>query len=248
VARVGPVTASDLYALLALQDHDSRIDQERHHRGHLGERTVVAGLDSRLGQLRSERREIAGALDEVEGRLAAAEAELAATEERIALVNKRLYGGTVSASRELQAMAGDVEGLRRRASDLEDKVIALLDERAPLEAKVASLDQCVLEAESEREAAAQSLARAEAEVDAVLGSLAAGRPALSSIVPADLLAAYEKLRSRLAGVAVARLVGGRCDGCHLSLPAVEMDRIRHKAEPGLEHCDQCGRILVVVSS
>ena len=61
----------------------------------------------------------------------------------------------------------------------------------------------------------------------------------------ELLATYERLRQRLEGVAVSRLIGGRCDGCHLTLPAMELDRIRHEAAGSLEHCEQCGRILVI---
>jgi predicted nucleic acid-binding Zn-ribbon protein len=45
-------------------------------------------------------------------------------------------------------------------------------------------------------------------------------------------------------VAVARLVGNHCDGCHLTLPAMELDRIRHLPEDELVTCEQCGRILV----
>jgi predicted nucleic acid-binding Zn-ribbon protein len=43
---------------------------------------------------------------------------------------------------------------------------------------------------------------------------------------------------------VARLVGNHCDGCHLTLPSMELDRIRHAPETEVFTCDQCGRILV----
>ena len=43
------------------------------------------------------------------------------------------------------------------------------------------------------------------------------RDEVAAPVPEELLARYEALRTRLGGVAVARLVGGRCDGCHLAL-------------------------------
>ena len=63
--------------------------------------------------------------------------------------------------------------------------------------------------------------------------------------PSTCSGTYERQRARLEGVAVARLVGGRCDGCHLTLPAVELDRIRHESAGTLEYCEQCGRILVI---
>ena len=63
-------------------------------------------------------------------------------------------------------------------------------------------------------------------------------------IPPELLATYDRLRARLDGVAVARLVGNHCDGCHLTLPAMELDRIRHLARARWSTCEQCGRILV----
>ena len=48
----------------------------------------------------------------------------------------------------------------------------------------------------------------------------------------------------LGGVGAARLVGPSCTGCHLTLPAQELDRIRREPPDALVFCDQCGRILV----
>jgi len=63
-------------------------------------------------------------------------------------------------------------------------------------------------------------------------------------VPAELLARYERLRAKLAGTGAARLVGESCGGCHLTLPAMEVDRIRRAPPDEVLTCDQCGRILV----
>ena len=52
------------------------------------------------------------------------------------------------------------------------------------------------------------------------------------------------LRAKLGGVGAARLVNGRCTGCHLTLPATELDRIRREPPDALIRCDQCGRVLV----
>ncbi|MEZ5140978.1 MAG: C4-type zinc ribbon domain-containing protein [Acidimicrobiales bacterium] len=52
------------------------------------------------------------------------------------------------------------------------------------------------------------------------------------------------MRSQLGGVAVARLHGGACGGCHLQLPAAEVDRIKHLPEDQLATCEECGRLLV----
>ncbi len=60
----------------------------------------------------------------------------------------------------------------------------------------------------------------------------------------DLLARYEQLRSKLGGTGAARLVGGSCSGCHLTLSSMELDRVRKASPDAVITCEQCGRILV----
>ena len=43
---------------------------------------------------------------------------------------------------------------------------------------------------------------------------------------------------------MARLVGTNCGGCHLTLSAVELDRIRHAPPDEMVFCGECGRLLV----
>ena len=242
------MTTADLQALLALQDLDTHIDQEQHKRAHLPEREELVELERLMAQKQAARSEVASLLEQVASRQGAAERELKATEDRVAQVNTRLYGGTVTASRELQAMAADVEGLRKRASELEDRALALMEEREPFDSELAEFDSQLAELGARQKEALARLADAESELDASIAALSAQRPATAGAVPAQLLGNYERLRSRLGGVAVARLTGGRCDGCHLSLPAVELDRIRHQAAGSLEYCEQCGRILVIAGT
>jgi predicted nucleic acid-binding Zn-ribbon protein len=241
------MSTGDFEALLALQDLDTHIDQEVHRKAHLPERAELAELDRVIGQARAARSSVLVTLGEVSSRQEVAERELKATEDRVVQVNRRLYGGTVTASRELQAMADDVDGLKKRASELEDKVLALMEEREPFDSELASLDNRLAELKGRQADVQEKLSAAEAEVDAALAGLTAQQPGLTDAVPKQLLVTYDRLRSRLGGVAVARLVGGRCDGCHLSLPAMELDRIRHQTASSLEMCEQCGRILVIAS-
>jgi len=58
------------------------------------------------------------------------------------------------------------------------------------------------------------------------------------------VARYERLRSKLGGVGVARLDGRQCTGCHLDLSPGELDLVRHAADDELVECPQCSRLLV----
>jgi predicted nucleic acid-binding Zn-ribbon protein len=238
------VTGGPLQALIALQDIDTGLDQLRHRRSHLPERAGLAAIEAEMAELDQAAAAAGAARDQVAAEQAGAEAELAATEERAQAVNRRLYGGTVTASRELQALAADVDSLKARASVLEDQVLELMEAREPLEAELTALSTRRSALEAGRQAAATALAGAEAAVNGDLARLAEERAQAAAAVPADLQATYDRLRSRLGGVAVGRLVGNHCDGCHLTLPAMELDRIRHLPEGEVVTCEQCGRILV----
>jgi predicted nucleic acid-binding Zn-ribbon protein len=48
----------------------------------------------------------------------------------------------------------------------------------------------------------------------------------------------------MGGVGAARLVGDHCDGCHLVLSSVEIERIRRLPPDELTTCPECDRILV----
>jgi uncharacterized protein len=238
---------SALETLLQVQDHDTRIDQLRHRRQTLPEKTELADLQKRRLTLEAARAEVAARRDEVAERQAKAEADIAAAEKRISEIDTRMRSGAVSASRELQAMQGEIDSIRERVSHLEDGALEAMDEREPLDAEVDGFDAQLdaldeLAAELERR-----IAEAEAEVDAELATEQAARAGVASSVPDDLTKTYEQLRARLGGVGAARLDGNRCSGCHLTLPATELDRIRHADANELFYCEQCGRILVRTS-
>jgi predicted nucleic acid-binding Zn-ribbon protein len=238
------LSTSPVDALLALQDLDTSIDQHRHRRAHLPERAALAAVDQEAARLRSSAAGVTEVRDPIAERQAVLEGDLSATEERAAAVSRRLYGGEVSASRELQALAADIDGLKARAAELEDQVLELMEEREPLDARLDNLATELTGLEARRRELAAALATSEAEVDEQLVDLDHRRDAAARAVPPDLVATYDRLRGRLGGVAVARLVGGHCDGCHLTLPAAELDRIRHLPDGEVVTCDQCGRILV----
>jgi predicted nucleic acid-binding Zn-ribbon protein len=238
------VTAPQFEALLGVQDLDIALDQHRHRRTVLPERQEVAAIDAELSAGAPRLAAAAVTRDEAAGRQDALETELSGVQSRIKEVNSRLYGGTVSASRELSAMAADVEQMEGRRAALEDRVLEVMEEREPLDAEVAGLEGERDRLVAQRAAALDRLAAAEAVVDDEIVALNDERSKAAASVPADLLATYERLRGRLDGIGAARLVGARCSGCHLSLPATEIDRLKRAPADTVIYCDQCGRILV----
>jgi hypothetical protein len=240
------MSTSDLQSLLDLQQADTRLNQLNHRRETLRERVALADIDHKIREADAALGKAVSARDVVAQRQGVLEADLASTEDRAAAVSRRLYSGEVSASRELQAMAADVNALKERSSELEDSILEVLEELEPVEKLVSEIESALSALRTDREAGAKALASAVSVVDSEISVVESERQQIAAAVPESLLRMYEQLRARLDGVAVARLAGTRCDGCHLTLPATELDRIRHLPPGEMVTCDQCGRILVLM--
>ena len=230
--------------LLVVQEHDTAADRLRHRRVTLPERADLVRVEDDLAVLERTLVDVVARRDEVATRQKRLEAELAAVEAKLAEIQKRLYSGVVTIPRELQAMQAEVESLKRRQSSLEDDVLEAMTEREPLDEEVAGLEGKRAGHDQDGARLRAAIAEAEVTIDNELAAEHEARAAAAAAIPAELTTLYEDLRRRLGGVGAARLVNGRCSGCHLTLPATELDRIRREPPDALIRCDQCGRILV----
>jgi uncharacterized protein len=88
------------------------------------------------------------------------------------------------------------------------------------------------------------VAQQQLEIDAAIASAAGSRAAEAAQLPTALADRYETLRARFKGTGAARLIKNHCDGCHLELSSVEVERIRALPPGEVATCEQCGRILV----
>jgi predicted nucleic acid-binding Zn-ribbon protein len=238
------VSLDELEALLLVQEHDTARDRLRHRRATLPER---AELESRAASLRSldaQTREIRGQRDVVLADEKRLDDESRSFGARADEADAKLYSGTVSSPRELQAMQADVEMLRRQRSELEDQELEVMEARELLDAQLAALeaDTAVVRADIERLQGV--IAVAEAEIDEELAKEDTARDQQAAAVPDLLLADYERRRAQNKGAGAARLVGTSCTACHLSIPSTEAENIRKAAGAVAAYCDNCGAILV----
>jgi hypothetical protein len=239
------VSRESLVDLLELQKVDSRIHRLEHRLANLPEA-------AELEQLQARRAELAATIDEARAvvhdharRQKRLEDEIDSIVTKLKQEDLRLYGGTVTNPRELSAMQGEIEALRRRQSSLEDEDLEVLEARETaegglreLEAEAQALDASIAEATGRRDVAV-------AGIDAELAEARAERGTWAPRFGADLLGLYDRLREQMIDhVAAAPLADGSCQGCHMRLPSQEYERVRDST--GLIRCDECGRILVVV--
>jgi predicted nucleic acid-binding Zn-ribbon protein len=230
--------------LLKVQDLDTAIDQLRRRKETLPAREALTTALAERAALEADVAELRGQVADLAGRQAAIEEQIAQTAARRHTLEARMESGAVSDPRDLQAVDHEVHHLADRQSQFEDAELELVAEQEPLDDALATNTATTAALDARAEELRAEIAEAEKVIDAEVVSAGTERAELAAGLPEELSARYEALRTKLGGVGAARLVGDHCDGCHLTLPSVEVDRIRHLPADRFATCDQCGRILV----
>ncbi len=235
---------ADLERLLEVQDLDTAIAQLQHRKATLPERQALASLDAALKDNARRVAEAESVRAELVERQASLDAEIATTNARRESIERRMYSARGASARDLQAMDDEIRHLRQRNDHFEDAELEIMVALEPVDAELSALAAARAEVGAQAEALRGALAASEAEIDDAMSVQLAARAVAAGELPPDLRERYDALRARLGGTGAARLVGNRCNGCHLELPSMEVERIRHLPPGTAATCEQCGRILV----
>jgi uncharacterized protein len=229
--------------LLELADLDAELARIEHRQRGLPEVAEVDRIDARAAELRDAIIAAETSEKDLSREQAKAEADVDQVRTRSVRDRERLDAGQVSSPRELEVLQSEIASLLRRQSELEDVVLDVMERREAAQSSRDSLS-------AERDELAARRQTAAARRDEALGELgeqsekaADRRAGVVAQVPADLLDLYERMRAQ-HGVGAAALRGGRCEGCHLTLNTVDLNRIRAADDDEVLRCEECRRILV----
>lgn len=237
-------THEELVDLLELQRIDLTIDRLELRKRNLPEQQELDQLEEQLAVVEKRIGELQTVFDEVAMRQSRMDSDIEMLASKIAAEEQRLYSGDVSSPRELSGLQAEIESLKRRQSQLEDNDLEVMEEK---EAQETLLNQASSEAEALRAQIAEASVRRDAAMVDIAAELEVALQEREKWAPKfdpELLAFYDEVRESKGGVGAAALVGGMCQGCHMVLPAQEVDRV--KKSTGIVRCDECRRILVVI--
>jgi uncharacterized protein len=236
-------TAEDLDRLLALQVLDDEVRRLEHQLAELPEQREVAELAAQVatlgeGEVELDERLQRGLRDQRQ-----VEGEIDALTRRREEEQKRLYEGSLSTAREVQAAEAEIASTERRRSEHEDQLLEVMEVVEEATARVVELRDVrerlaarLAEAMTARDEAAQLLLVriAEARVR---------RDPVATAMPPDLLARYERAAERGGGTGVGVLKGDACSACRITFPMSDINTFL--TGPPLTECTQCRRLLVV---
>ena len=232
--------------LLAVQDLDIALTQLRHRRDALAETSGLSAVEAQIAALEAERRDAATRRTVLADSQKDLEQQIAGISERRGMLEQRMYAARGSSARDLQAMSEEVRHLTQRRAELEELELAAMLDQDPIDAGLAALDERMVPLQAQAGELRTQVDEAARAIDAEMATVADQRASEAEQLPTLLSDRYETLRARLKGTGAARLIGSRCDGCHLQLSSVEVEKIRALPPGEVATCEQCGRILVPV--
>ena len=230
--------------LLALQDEDTTILRLNERKATLPEAQRLAEINDQLAEFSADIEIATKQNDEIGREQSRLEGEIQSIGDKIGREEERMFSGKVANPKELSALQAEVESLKRKRGGVEDQLLEVMVHKDDAATTLGSLQAEHGTASSEASDLATAVAKLVGEIDMGLTQHQAERDRIAAEVPADLLSQYEKIRLQKHGVGAAKLEAGTCSGCHTKLSNVEVERLR--AERGLQRCDNCRRILVVV--
>lgn len=197
--------------------------------------------DEELRQVKQQVAEAETAHKSALHKLKQAEAESEKQKVKIEQTEASLYSGNVKNPKELQDLQNESASLKRYLETLEERLLeAMLEEEAAEQASQAAFDE-LNKVQARLADQNATLTTEQADLQKELQRLESERGAALTPLDASLLSAYEELRQQRRGVAVAQVSEGACAACGATLTPSQNQSARSTTQ--IYNCPTCGRIL-----
>lgn len=213
-------------------------------------RTLVARAEALPGRVEALREETARARRELEETEAAltehrkqyrlAEVEVKTAEEKISQYSVQLY--SAKTNEQYKAFLKEIETQKKLKSQVEDRMIALLEETEALEQKRRATEKSIARCAEDNERKVGLLEAEQGELKAAIAERRASREEILAQLSESLLRLYNRVLERKGGIAVVSTAGERCNGCLNPVPPQRMVEIERRDR--VYTCEACGRILI----
>jgi len=229
-------------ALLTLVDLDAKVKVAETRKRKLPEHEQLNSLNAQRRTLADEATKAATRASDTETAMARTETDLETARTRLRRDQQRIDDGVVNDARSITSLQDEIAHLTGRVAELEDvqleQMMAIEDDRkAADDATKAKTD-----IETHMRALIASRDEAVKAADAEIADLMAQRDALTTGLPTELVALYDK--ASRAGSGAAEFKAGRCAGCGLMVDALARRAAEEAPADEVIRCPECGRILV----
>ena len=178
-------------------------------------------------------------LEELKRRQHSAEWEIDDLTSKVTTLEQKLYDGSIGNPKELANLQHEVEGLKARRSQFEDSTLEIMEQVELSKARVTSISDELKRLEAEWQREQEQLTIEIQQLETISSDLENKRQIMVANIDPQIVDLYQEVK-RQKGTAVAKVDQGTCCGCRISLPTIDLQRVRGG---GLIQCSSCGRIL-----
>lgn len=230
--------------LLGLQGEDALLGQLEHQIKTLPEREKLISLletKSMAEDLIFVKQAESVELRKNEKRL---ELELSSIETRLKEVDEKLYSGVITTEKEAKSLQDEIGHLKERQDALESELLEILSQIEDLTIAINELNSQLEVQKNDIQILEDTLKRVENELNQKVLEAKDRRGETVKVLTDEILKSYESHREHFPSDAVVRFNGPTCNGCHLTMSAMETDRIKGLEVGALTECSECGRLVV----
>ena len=236
-----PSVSETLAALYAVQQIDTLIQRAKRSQTNLDNGTA-AGTAADAANAAAQGQKTA--LHKVAGDLKDNELKLSTVETKRKTYQQKLYQGSVTNAKELANIEKEIEALGRQQSDLDGRILMLMDEAEQAQVASSAADAAAHTAEGHR---AEVIAAYRSRYEALtleLSSLTQQRDAAAAAVEDKAaLKRYDSIRAKAGGIGIAKIEGDTCGGCRMKLSSTLIKTVKEQAQ--IQTCENCGRLLLI---
>src|SRR5712692_1062312 len=220
------LVASELKALIQLQEHDSRLAKR------------IEAIRASIAEARTAVDVVKVKVDTTRKNLRAKEKDLEVVAAKRSKADAHLW--EVKTNKEYSAVLVEIEDIKQEKARTEEEILTLMEmqERLAVEIREAEARLKTREEQGSQDEASvrQQLAAVEAELTGVRGE----RAALARDVLPGILGDYERILKARGGLAIAPVTTGVCGGCRVTIRPQALQELRGAT---LMRCESCGRYL-----
>jgi len=164
--------------------------------------------------------------------------------EALTTQERKFQGQTfaVKKNEEYRALLDEIEGVKRKRSDLETQVLMAFDSDERLARERAAAEQALKAAQAEAAERTRQIEAEERIASERLAALDAQRATHVQALPPSSRARYERIHQSRDGRAVVAIQKGACGGCYRGQPPQVLQDARRRDR--LLVCENCGRLLI----
>ena len=225
----------DLYEL---QEKEIRV---RQYRDSLHRITKDLEGSREMSSAKSNLQVLQGHLQTLKSQQQDSELVVSSLESRIGDVERKLYSGTTSNSKELISFQDDSKMLNRQKIEAEERLLEIMTQVEENENRYKAALTRFQHAEKEWTLEEKRLTDESAELGKLVTTLESETLKIVETILGEELKLFRTLQSS-KGTAVAKVEQGICKGCGITLPSGEVQKIR--AATNLMRCPGCRRIVI----